>query len=335
MKFIIGDKVRFLDSKEKGIVSKIISEKMVMVEIESDFEIPIAVNELVFDGVRKEIEEPENRDFEKVLNQPLIVSSSQKNKIYICFESIDETNNTESDLNLVLVNTTSYNALFSYFHHEQKVTKWIANAEVQLNSKIKLTQIKRNKINEWKEIVFQFIFFKKENFELRNPVNSIVRLKQEKFFAEQYYISNSFTTNKAIEIEVFNFNTAVTTLSEDMLRKQLAESIIEKKDTLHKPLPKQILQEQEREIDLHIEELLDNYSGMSNFEIVQFQLNYFQKKLDEAIVSRMKKLIIIHGVGNGKLKNEVHKILLTYQGIRYFDASYQKYGYGATEVVIY
>ena len=90
----------------------------------------------------------------------------------------------------------------------------------------------------------------------------------------------------------------------------------------------------EMEVDLHIEELVENWKNRGNAEIVQIQLNHFQKSLDKAIYSNMTKIIFIHGVGTGKLKNEIHQLLKTYKGIRFYDASYQRYGYGATEVVI-
>lgn len=89
----------------------------------------------------------------------------------------------------------------------------------------------------------------------------------------------------------------------------------------------------EMEINLHIEELLDNYSGMSNAEIINVQLRHFQKALDKAITGHYRKLIVIHGVGNGRLKHEV-RTMLNNEEIRYYDASYAKYGYGATEVFI-
>jgi dsDNA-specific endonuclease/ATPase MutS2 len=89
----------------------------------------------------------------------------------------------------------------------------------------------------------------------------------------------------------------------------------------------------EMEIDLHIEELQGNYKGMSNAEIIQVQLRHFQKALDEAINEHYRSLTVIHGVGNGRLKQEVHKIL-TSMNLRFHDGAYSKYGFGATEVLI-
>ncbi|MFL5762969.1 MAG: Smr/MutS family protein [Bacteroidia bacterium] len=90
---------------------------------------------------------------------------------------------------------------------------------------------------------------------------------------------------------------------------------------------------QELEVNLHIEELMDNYSGMSNAEIVRVQLRHFTQALDKAISGHYKKLVVIHGVGNGRLKQEVRSILDA-ENIRYHDASYARYGFGATEVII-
>ena len=88
------------------------------------------------------------------------------------------------------------------------------------------------------------------------------------------------------------------------------------------------------EIDLHIEELMDNISGMSNSDMIIYQLNHFTKVLDQAIVDKVSKLIVIHGVGNGKLKAEVRKIVDEMDCCSYHDASFQKYGWGATEIII-
>jgi dsDNA-specific endonuclease/ATPase MutS2 len=88
------------------------------------------------------------------------------------------------------------------------------------------------------------------------------------------------------------------------------------------------------EIDLHIEELLENYSGMNNAEIVQIQLKHFQNALDTAINNHYKKLIVIPGVGNGRLKQEVRNILSANKTVKFYDASYSRYGFGATEIAI-
>lgn len=87
------------------------------------------------------------------------------------------------------------------------------------------------------------------------------------------------------------------------------------------------------EFDLHIEELIDDYSGMNNAEIVNLQLSYFKQYLNEAIKKRVSKAIFIHGVGNGTLKREIRRELKNYKELKFQDANYGKYGFGATEVI--
>ena len=102
-----------------------------------------------------------------------------------------------------------------------------------------------------------------------------------------------------------------------------------------KKLSKKKKSENLLEIDLHIYELLDNTHGMSNGEIIQFQLNKVIQVIDKAYQKKIRKIIIIHGVGEGVLKREVRTLLNSYENIEYQDASYAKYGFGATEVLLF
>jgi len=89
------------------------------------------------------------------------------------------------------------------------------------------------------------------------------------------------------------------------------------------------------ELDLHIHELIDDARRLSNFEILNIQLSRAKGFLDWAISKRFKKIILIHGVGEGVLKEELKTLLRRYDNLEFFDANYQQYGLGATEVRIY
>ena len=65
-------------------------------------------------------------------------------------------------------------------------------------------------------------------------------------------------------------------------------------------------------IDLHIELLTSNYQNMDNFDIMQIQLNECYKMIEKALKSNIYKLEIIHGIGEGVLRSEVHTILRKY-----------------------
>ncbi len=88
------------------------------------------------------------------------------------------------------------------------------------------------------------------------------------------------------------------------------------------------------EIDLHIHKLIKSTKGMTNYDIVTLQLDTAKRQLDFAISKRIPKVVFIHGVGQGVLKEELIYLLGRYDNISISDADYKKYGLGAMEVYI-
>lgn len=89
------------------------------------------------------------------------------------------------------------------------------------------------------------------------------------------------------------------------------------------------------EVDLHINKLTPSTKGMSNYEMLNIQLDTAKRQLDFAIRKKIQKVVFIHGVGEGILKEELQYLFKRYDNIKYYDADYQKYGMGATEVYFF
>lgn len=86
-------------------------------------------------------------------------------------------------------------------------------------------------------------------------------------------------------------------------------------------------------IDLHIEQLTPSFRGMSNYEIMMIQLAHFEKYLQLAVAHMQPKLTVIHGVGTGRLRNEIHELLRTKKEVKSFVNQYHpNFGFGATEI---
>jgi dsDNA-specific endonuclease/ATPase MutS2 len=118
--------------------------------------------------------------------------------------------------------------------------------------------------------------------------------------------------------------------------KEISKIVFDKEQKSEKRISKQSEKNNSAldwEVDLHLEELVDNIRGMNNGQMIDVQLRHFQKKLDEGFAQNIRKIVFIHGVGNGRLKQEIRKILATHKELRFHDASYGTYGFGATEVV--
>lgn len=89
------------------------------------------------------------------------------------------------------------------------------------------------------------------------------------------------------------------------------------------------------EVDLHIHQLTNSTKGMNNFDMLNLQLDTAKRQLEFAIRKRIQKVVFIHGVGGGVLKEELNYLFNRYENVKFYDAEYKKYGLGATEVYIY
>ncbi len=88
-------------------------------------------------------------------------------------------------------------------------------------------------------------------------------------------------------------------------------------------------------IDLHIEKIYPNYRQLDKWDILSRQLGYLKAQLQKVKSRHIKKVIIIHGVGEGTLRKEVHQLLNGMKNVQYHEASYVNFGQGATQVDFY
>jgi dsDNA-specific endonuclease/ATPase MutS2 len=138
-----------------------------------------------------------------------------------------------------------------------------------------------------------------------------------------------FEANELIKMgdAAMNFNLAGQNLNQVLKEKEIPKprSFIKEKKTKEMPVP---------EFDLHIEKLVKNFRGMSNYDILTLQSETAKRHIEFAIKNRIPKIVFIHGVGEGVLKAELDFLLGRYDNINFQDANYQKYGLGATEIYI-
>jgi hypothetical protein len=96
---------------------------------------------------------------------------------------------------------------------------------------------------------------------------------------------------------------------------------------------RQNLQPAQSVVDLHIEKLADNWKSLSNIAKLDLQLKTFEKYYELALLHHLPQLIIIHGVGTGKLRDEIHDILRLKKEVKSFvNQFHPSFGFGATEI---
>ncbi len=89
------------------------------------------------------------------------------------------------------------------------------------------------------------------------------------------------------------------------------------------------------EVDLHIEKLTSSTQNMSDYAMLNLQLDTARSQLEFAIRKHIQRIVFIHGVGKGVLRAELETLLRRYDQVEFYDAEYSKYGRGATEVSIH
>jgi len=88
------------------------------------------------------------------------------------------------------------------------------------------------------------------------------------------------------------------------------------------------------EVDLHIEKLVPSVRGLNTIDILNYQLDAASGQLEFALRKRIQRIVFIHGVGQGVLKQELRTLFRRYEGLEVKDADPRKYGRGATEVYV-
>jgi len=89
------------------------------------------------------------------------------------------------------------------------------------------------------------------------------------------------------------------------------------------------------EVDLHIHQLVPKSKHLSNFDILTIQMDAAKRQLEFAMTKRIQRVVFIHGVGEGVLRTELEFLFGRYDNLKFYNADYQKYGRGATEVYIF
>lgn len=367
MKYQIGDKVKFLNDVGGGIITKIISPTMVYVAIEEGFEYPVSTAEIIpavqnesggsafnthFDEVDSKIlSRDANQSIEKddafERETPLLKFTSintNKNGLYLAFVPQDQVWLLKDNIDIFIVNKTKYDILFSLFLKNQNEYNGIDYGSVSPSSKYFIATISREEINDWNNGLIQVLFHGDKVGNPPAPLNSSFQIKSSRFVSKDSFVPSSFMEEKSILYflgEVFGDNYEKTDVVEiekiDFQASSTTASIIHKESVLSPFMHGNSC----AEVDLHIESIIANSSfhyenpgSLDSIQILQIQLSHFERCLDEAINLKLRSIVFIHGVGIGKLKSEIRKILNNYPDVHYMDASTQKFGSGAIEVLI-
>jgi hypothetical protein len=338
MKFQIGDKVTVLHSNEEAEVVEMINDKMVLVEVRG-VKFPAYIDQLDFPYFKRFSEkklQPVQKQKTFVDQVPKDKSRQVNNPLDGCWMRILPVSDTDEfgdevveNLKIYLINHTDKGLHFSYKLSYSGKQDFTLNNDLQPGKDFYLHDIPFENLNDAPLFEFEFNLLNPEKMKAAFFESSLkprakqvfskideIRKKGEASFA--YKLFDRYP-DKVAEQDVNDYVPA---------NKRENKLYDAKQGRQHLEPPKY-------EVDLHIEKLVPEWKHLTNFEILTIQLNTLEKYIDLAVAHHQHNLIAIHGVGTGKLKDEIHEILKSRRDVRSFINQYDpRYGYGATEIFL-
>lgn len=240
-----------------------------------------------------------------------------------------------ADLEAWLVNDSSYSLFYNIARREQRgdFVRTIDSGTLAADSKQKIKLYRRAELAEISTLHISLLPYKPTAFVPRAVEAFDLELHPLKFVR-----ASSFTDNDYFDTPALEFILASADELMDTSAPVIPAASVPKHRTADTTKPYKKSTPDEEVIDLHAEAILDSTANMTSGEILQAQLARFTVALDGAVkggASSPKRMVFIHGVGKGKLRYEIEKLLKrNYPKLRYQDASFAEYGYGAIMVFL-
>ncbi len=345
MLFAVGTKVKFLHTGDEGVVESLLDGGMISVYIEKlDMEIPAFPEDLVraeeflkhpvkakIVSGKKEVPAPAPPPI-SIETQYTILKSVG---IQLALDPVQNKEGLTEKYLIYLLNDTNYDVVYSIrlLRKNNRPVSW--DGKLKATFFLQLGEMLYDDLNEAPEFEVECTWATTEGN--TGKVFKSLKIKPKTFF-------NSLRTAPFLNKKVHLYRlfekpeTSTQKPGEDLLEytKRHAKphwQALESFKNLNAHDTKE-LAEFEPEIDLHIEKLTENWRKMGNAEIVRLQLSRFEQYLAKAIHLGVQRVFIIHGVGEGRLRDAIATRLMQNPDVQTFKNEYHhKYGWGATEVV--
>lgn len=275
---------------------------------------------------------------------------------YLAFVPIDAKTFTTTAFESYFVNDSNYFIQFNYLIADNASWTLHASFTVEPNTKTLIEEFERTVLNDYDRIAIQMLAYKKDKpFVLKPAVDVQLRIDQVKFYKLHCFSENDFFEQPALLYPIVENDKPVRPLSIDAsaLKQEMYgnsnRSAVEKKP--HNDGDSYVRRYESKRggnpfiakrrdddaviIDLHANSLLETTAGMTAADILSYQTETIRKTMEKYKQEKGKRIIFIHGKGEGVLRQTlIHELNYRYKTCRYQDASFQEYGYGATQVTI-
>ncbi|AYQ32741.1 Smr/MutS family protein [Runella sp. SP2] len=320
----IGDKVRLIHSKEEGIVTRILPNNVIEIEIEDGFRLPVLKRELaVVSAVEAQAfrtVKPQATPDKATDSRPTGIRAEKG--IFMAFVPLND-----REIVLHLINNTDWDLPYSLTTPTERHQRGIAGGYLKAKSAIKVHELLIKDFEDWGTFVFHCLYFTVGFSPERAPLTKRIKFRANTFF-------NNKRKAPILEKDAYLFQLdADEKLDQPLNAQELKEKMMEKNEP--EPAVSLPIERPSSVVDLHIEKLTRDFLALNNNEMIAIQLKTFEQQLEKAIASGMDEITFIHGVGNGVLRTELHRRMSKHKNVKFYeDAQKEKFGYGATKVKI-
>lgn len=279
---------------------------------------------------------------------------------YLAFVPMDMKDMSHTRFESYFVNDSNYYVRFTYLSAEGNSWKLKSSMEVEPNTKEFIEEFGKEDLNDLGHVAIQLLSYKRDkSFMLKPTIDVQFRIDTVKFYKLHTFQENDFFELPALLYTIVENDKVTRPLVVDS--KQLKEEMYQKEPKDHIEVTKADEKENDTYVrrynarkqtgnpfqlkhrgdedivvvDLHAHELLDTTTGMSAIDILNFQLQKFRDTLQQYKDKKGQRIVFIHGKGEGVLRRAlINDLNYRYKKYQYQDASFQEYGYGATQVTI-
>ena len=348
----IGDKVRFLSEVGGGIVTGFQGKDFVLVEDADGFDIPMPIRECVvietddYNMKRKPGSstpktegpvKPVKPEMPVIQRQPEVRGGDTLN-VFLAYVPEDAKAMMTTPFEAYLVNDSNYCMYYTYSSAEGKSWTTRSHGLIEPNTKLLLEEFEKSELNDRERVAVQLVAFKdNRSFAMKPAANVEIRIDTVKFYKLHTFQPTDFFDTPALVYDVVRNDAPARQVY--VSAEDLQDALMQKKATDSPSRPRTIVKRGGKneiiEIDLHISELLDDTRGMSNSEILNYQLDKFREVMEQYRNKREQRIVFIHGKGDGVLRKALlDELKRKYPACKTQDASFQEYGFGATMVTV-
>jgi Smr domain len=333
MKYQVGDKILVLHSNEEGEIVDIINDKMVMVDVRG-VKFPAYMDQIDFPYFKRFTEKklfPQKKekkyveDIRKEKMPPKKIVDGMWLSFLPSFQLDEFGDDIVTSLKIHLVNHTEQAYNFIYEQQFLGKNSFDLKNTIQPFEDFYLHDVFFEDLSDSPSFSFEFSLLDADKTKA-DYYESFLKPRAKQLFEKIEKLKEKGEATFTYQLFV-NYPDKPEEEEKDYHSFTPGVKPYDIKDARHHLQPARTV------VDLHIEKLSDSWQGLTNTAILDIQLREFEKWYDLAIAHRLPQLIIIHGIGKGRLRDDIHDILRRKKNVKSFiNQFHPSFGWGATEI---